>query len=153
MIKKGISLVEVVVGVSLITISLIGLISAYNFYFRIALKDTTFIQASFLLEEGLEAARSIRDDDWDYIANLTSGNDYGFEYVDNSWQSTTTISSIDDFFYRTLVVSNVLRDSNDDISSSGMNDPNTKEITVTVSWFNNNSTTTKSISTYLTKLF
>jgi Tfp pilus assembly protein PilV len=153
MIKKGISLVEVVVGVSLIAISLIGLVGAYNFYFRIALKDTTFIQASFLLEEGLEAARSIRDNDWDSIANLISGNDYGFEYEGNSWQSTTTLSSIDGFFYRTFVVSNILRDSNDDISLSGTEDPNTKEITVTVSWFDNNSTTTKSISTYLTKLF
>ena len=150
MIKKGISLVEVVIGVSLIAVSLIGLIGAYNFYFRIALKDTTFIQASFLLEEGLEVARLIRDDDWDSIANLTSGS---FEYVNDSWQSTTTPSSIDGFFYRTFVVSDVLRDSNDDISLSGTEDPNIKEITVNVSWFDKNSTTTKSISTYLTKLF
>jgi len=152
--KKGISLVEVVIGASIVSLALVGLVTAYNLYLGIALKDTAIIQANFLLEEGLEAVRAIRDDDWtNNIISLTSGVEYGLEFQGGSWQSTTTISLLDSVFYRTFSVEDVLRDSNDDISSSGTNDPDIKKINLTVSWLEGNSTTTKSISTYLTNLF
>ena len=150
----GFGLIEVVVGLSLISITLIGLISTYNLFLEAALKNTKRVQSAYLLEEGLEAIRSIRDESWDTnISSLTIGNSYGFSFNGSKWTTTYGAEVIDNIFYREVIVSNVLRDANDDISSSGTLDSNTKFFTVNVLWLEGGATTTKSISTYLTKLF
>jgi len=152
--KMGFSLIEVVVGVSLIFITLVGLISTYNLFLEVAFKNTKKIQAAYLAEEGLEAIRSIRDEDWDTnIATLVSGTNYGFTYDGTKWVTNTFPALVDGVFYRSLNVFDVLRDTNDDIASTGVLDSNSKLFTVDVSWLEGGATTTKSISAYLSKIF
>ncbi len=135
--NKGLTLVEVVIASAIILAAIVTLLGVHTLYLKVALANTDSVKAAFLLEEGIEETRYLRDDSWSAnIAGLTS-----------------TTTSIDNF-ERMVTLSAVYRDSNGDIvSSGGTLDTNTKLITSSVSWMVNGATTTKSISTYLTNLY
>ncbi len=152
--KQGISLTEVVLGTALILVVVVFLTQTYNIYINFALANENNTKANFLLEEGLETLIFLRDDGWTAnISTLTSGSTYYLYFDGGDWVSTTTPQYIDSTFVRSFVLSNVNRDSNDDIATSGTNDPNTKKATVTVSYWQGHSTTTKSIATYITNIY
>ncbi|HJN62669.1 MAG TPA: hypothetical protein QGH03_00310 [Candidatus Paceibacterota bacterium] len=152
--KRGISLIEVIIGTSIILIAFIGLVATYNLFLEMALKNTQKIQSAYLLEEGLEAIRSVRDDSWDNnIATLATDISYGLSFDGSDWGINLNPSMIDNEFYREFSVENVYRDINDDIASSGTLDSRTKFFIVSVSWIEGGATTTKSISSYLSKIF
>ena len=113
------------------------------------------IQASSLLEEGAEAVKTIRDNDWTTISNLTVGTTYYLSYssVTNLWSLTTTPSTIG-IFTRTVVISAVNRDSNDDIvSSGGTLDVKTKKVTITTSFNSQSGTISKTLVFYISDIF
>lgn len=110
-------------------------------------------QASFLLEEGSEASRIVRDNSWTTFSALTNGTVYYPTYSGGTWTLSTTPNQVDSFFTRTVTLSAVYRDGNDDIASSGTLDSDIKKITVSVSWQEGSTTLTKTISFYLTNLF
>lgn len=151
--KKGFGLIEIVVGTSIISVAFLGLMSVANLSLKVLQKSSNNIKAGFLMEEGVEAIKIIRDDGWNNISSLSSGVNYYFDFNGTSWTATTTSSYIDDIFERKFILNNVERDANDDIVVSGANDPNTKKITIYVSWKENNGITTQSFSTYITNLF
>lgn len=154
-IKKnsGISLVEIVLGSAIVLLVVIATVQSYNTYINFALGNQNNTQANFLLEEGVETMMYIRDQSWStYIAPLTSGATYYLYFNGTTWLSTTTPQYVDSIFLRSVVVSNVNRDVNDDIASSGTNDANTKKVTVTVAYAQGHATTTKTLSTYITNI-
>ncbi|MEW5907765.1 MAG: hypothetical protein AB1643_01090 [Patescibacteria group bacterium] len=152
--KNGIGLIEVVIGSTIILLAFLGLMSVANMSLRILEVNNHNLQASFLLEEGVEAIKSFRDSGWNQnIATLSSGNNYYLDFNGASWQSTTTNIFIDNFFERKFTIEDVRRDADNDISTSGNIDPGTKKINVYISWVERGATTTKSISTYLTNIF
>jgi Tfp pilus assembly protein PilV len=155
---KGFLLIEVVLAVGMFTVVLIS-ISAY---FQKALevsKDTTRrIQSGFLLEEGIEAVKFLRDQSWDAeIATLTPGTSYYLYWDGGTWVSTTTPQMIEDIFTRSFRLANVNRDfvSNDIVSSGGYTDVGTKKLFIDVAWLRRGggATTTDSAETYITNLF
>ncbi len=149
--RHGFTILEVVVGVSLISLVLFSLVSVLNTAFRLMKQSTKSIQVAFLLEEGVEAIKIIRDSSWENIADLTPENTYFLNFSEHNWVATSTGIYIDEVFERSFIIENVYRDSGDDIvESGGTLDENTKKTTVYISWFNGKATTTKSISTYLT---
>lgn len=152
---KGIGLVEVVVGAGILSLAGVALLITYGLYVRVASFAPRPIQAAFLEDEGMEAMRTLRDKSWANISGLTASTTYylSFNASTTSWTTTTTPSMIDKIFSRTIVLSTVNRDANNDISSSGSNDPNTRKVTISVSWFKDNATTTKQLIGYLTNLF
>lgn len=151
--SSGFGLVEVVVGVALLTIAFLSLATTYNFYLVRTLANESTVKASFLLEEGMEAIKVIRDNGWTTnIASLSTGQIYSLVFYNGAWVSTTTAEVIDGFT-RSFLLSSVYRDGNSDIADSGTLDSNAKKATMTVSWFDAGTTTTKSISTYITNLF
>jgi hypothetical protein len=98
--------------------------------------------------------RFLRDSGWDAnIATLSTTTTYRLYWTGSTWQATTTQQVTDGLFYRTLSISDVKRDANDDIASVGTYDPNTKRIDVSVAWLARIGTTTKTAATYLTDLF
>ncbi len=153
--SAGSALLEVLFGVSVVSIVLLSLLGAYSVYLKNSFRLTEKIQASFLAEEGVEAIRVIRDSSFNIgIDPLVSNTPYYFSFEDGTWKATTTSVVIDGQFWRTFKIFAVNRDSNDDIvTSGGANDPNTKMTVVTVSWNSGGATSTISISTYLTNLF
>ena len=152
--QKGFGLLEIVIGLSLISVSFFALFLVSQMSLKVSGENLNIVKASFLAEEGLEAIRVFRDSGWDtYIGALNVDSDYYFEFNGITWLSTTTNAYIDGIFERKFVLSSVYRNAADDISVSGTPDPNTKKITVFISWLTRSGTTTRSISTYLSNLF
>lgn len=151
----GSALLEVLFGISVVSIVLLSLLGAYNVYLKNAFRLTEKVQASFLAEEGIEAVRVIRDSGWDSgLGSLVSNTPYYFSFEGGTWKATTTSVVVDSRFWRTFRVSAVNRDQNDDIMiGGGASDPNTKKVEVAVSWYSGGATSTVSISTYITNLF
>ena len=153
--KKGIALVEVIVAASIILIFVSSLVTAYNLYLRMASSHGNKISAALLSEEGIEAVKMFRDESWDdNISTLIPDADYYLYFDGSTWVPTTTEIYIDGTYDRSFRLSEVYRDSSSDIIASGGSiDPDTRLVKVSVSWSERNSTTTKSISAYITNLF
>ena len=148
------SLVEVLFGASILSIFIVALVVVFQSFLVHSFSSMEKVQATLLAEEGLEAMKFVRDRGWEeHIGNLVSGDTYYVSFENNLWHATTVEQDmVDGRFYRTIVIEDVLRDSNDDISDSGTNDPNTKKVSSYVSWLSGEATSTVDISTYITNL-
>lgn len=136
--ERGQSLIELVVaiGIFVIVISvLVFLILNSYISGRLASEIT---QANFLAEEGLETARSIRDNSWDDLSN-------GIHYLDDStgnWRFTDQPKIIDEKFERVINVEEIDPDNPD---------PDRKKVTSQVTWqFTEARPQEVSLVTYLT---
>jgi hypothetical protein len=106
-----------------------------------------------LAEEGLESMTFLRDRGWSSnIRPLSTTTVYQLYWNNSYWTPTTTQQYIDGTFLRQIYITDVKRDGSDRISNAGTYDPDTKFITVTLSYPEGSSTTTNSISTYITNL-
>ena len=153
-LSRGFGLIEAVAGISLVSIFIFSLMLASQLSQKIVGESVRNIQAYFLLEEGADAVKILRDTGWSSnIGNLSAGANYFFSYNGTTWISTNSNVYIDGVFERKFKLNNVYRDANDDIASSGTLDNETKKATVSVSWRGRTGTTTKSVSFYLTDLF
>ena len=152
--NRGFALAEIVIGSSILLLIILATSEAYNTYIKFSFGNQDNTIAGFLLEEGVESVIYLRDASWGTnIAPLVNGSTYYLYFNGINWISTTSPQYIDNQFLRTFTVSSVNRDSNDDIAVSGTNDPKTKKISVTVSYWQGHGTTTRSLSTYITDLY
>lgn len=152
--SHGFGLLEVVIGVSIISVSLFSLIIVIQGAMVMIARSTEEIQASFLLEENMESIRIMRDSGWaSNIAELSTSTAYYFDFSGSTWLATTSNIYIDGLFEKSFIVDDVYRDINHDIAQIGTLDTNTKKITSKVAWSTRLGTTTKTISTYMTNLF
>lgn len=149
--KKGSGLVEVVVAISIILLVLSSIYGVHIFYVKTVFSNLNKVRATFLLEEGIEAVKLIRDQDWDNIANLSVDEDLFLVFSGSFWQTTATNTFVDNFFERKFVLERVMRENSGIISPSGGSyDDDTRKVTVTVSWINDAATSSRSVSTYIT---
>lgn len=153
-IKKGFGMLEVLIGVSIMSLSLIGLVSLAQNYLKISKQTHQAVKATFLLEESLEAVKLLRDDSWqNNIATLSSNTDYFIVFDGASFKATTTYFLIDNIFERKIILADVFRGVDGRIVlSSGVLDNDTKKVTAEISWMTQSGTTTKSLSTYITNI-
>lgn len=153
--NKGFSLVEVVVASAIISIITFAIVSAAQKGLALSQRALHQTQASYILEEGAEAVKTIRDANWTNISALTIGTTYYLSYnnTTNTWSLSTTASTIDSFFTRKVQLSEVNRDANDDIASTGTVDTRTKKVDVIVSWLSSGITVSKTLSFYITDIF
>ncbi len=154
--QKGIALVEILVGVAIITTAFVSILSLYASMTKVSKQAIPRVQAAMLAEETLEAARAMRDAGYASSLGLLSSNvPYYLSWSTASSTFTTTIatSSIDGLFYRTMTVSPTYRDSSFNLASSGTLDTNTKLITATVKWNTGSGTTTYTLQSYVANIF
>lgn len=151
--QKGILIIEILVAITIIGTALISLLGLATFSLRTQnLIEKTDI-ANNLAKEEIEAVRNFRDGtNWDIdgIGTLISGIAYYAQRSIDSPPKWTLVLGEEtiDIFKRKVVFSDVMRDVNDNIvESGGVNDPETKKLTVTVSWEQKS----VEIITYLTK--
>lgn len=153
--NKGFSLLEVVVGISIIFLALFSL-AVISRGILIARQEASLaLQADFLLEDGAEAIRFVRDQGWTAkINSLTGTNHLSFVIGQSTstWQINATPEKIG-IFERSFNISSVKRDGNDDIASTGSDDPHTKKFDVTVVWPGKFGTSSRTVSFYLTNYF
>jgi len=143
---------EVVIASAILLFIVLGVLGSFGITIRTSLSNTKLLQSSFLLEEGAEVLRHMRDDSWSKISNLVPSTTYAFMKTDSDWSIFEGKEYIDGF-ERIFLVEQVSRDGSSDISESGTIDSNTIRATINVSWYENNATTTKSLSLYLTNIF
>lgn len=150
---SGFTIIEILVATSIITISMFALMQTASKSIVLSDQALRKSQSSLLLEEGAEAVKSIRSNNWDTISELTPGTTYYLSFITspaNSWVLNTTASTIDSIFTRTVIINTVNRDANDNIvDSGGTLDVGIKKITVNVAW---GSANTKSLSFYIANI-
>ncbi len=151
--KRGIALIEIVIGAAIISIGILAINSTFNTYIQYALSNQKNAEAAYLLEEGLEAMTLIRDNAWSNVSNLSTTTTYYLTFSGSAWSTTATAQYVDGVFLRSINVYDVFRDGNSDIAISGTYDPNIKKITSTVSYWQGKATTTKSMSVYVANIF
>ncbi len=152
-ITKGMALVEIIIGSAIISVGVLAAIISYNTYIEYALANNKNIQASYLLEEGLEVMTFFRDKGWtSNISKLSTTTPYYLLYSGGAWATTTTPQYVDTAFLRSISIADVARNGSDQISTSGTYDSGTKKITVTVAYLQGHATTTRSLSLYLANI-
>lgn len=154
--KKGLTVIEVIVASAVFSAAVVSIGGAYNYFSRVAYRNTASVQAAFLAEEGVEAVRILRDYSWSgNIAGLTNGTTYRLTWNGTRWGTTTSATLIDNQFDRTFVLSAVNRDGSFDVVTSGGSlDTGTRKVTVTVSWYlPGDGTSTKSVEAYISNIF
>lgn len=113
--QGGVTLVEIVVAIAALGIIFATLGSTIIFGIRNSKFSGERDRATFIANEGIEAVRNIRDNDF---SNLIDGT-YGLSIVGNEWVLTGSQDVVDEFT-RTVDISSI--------------DASTKEVVTTVSW-------------------
>ncbi|PIP69037.1 hypothetical protein CO033_00990 [Candidatus Nomurabacteria bacterium CG_4_9_14_0_2_um_filter_32_10] len=152
-ISGGFMMVEVIVAISIIVVSVLAAMSVTQKSIFVSRQALHVKEASFLLEEGAESVRIIRDNSWNNISALNVGTDYYLIFLGQTWTLSSTPSSVG-IFTRKVNILNVNRNvSTDDIANLGTYDPGTKLTTITVSWVDGGETLSKTLSFYIMDIF
>ncbi len=135
--RRGISLVEVIIGTALFAVVGALTVQGLWLFFTEATRVREETKALLLAIEGQEMVRGIRDADWSDITALTVGNTYSLSVGAGTLALGTTPEVIDGYT-RTVVVSAAYRNSNDELvpqgTSGAVSDPGSRLVTVTVAW-------------------
>ena len=157
--SRGISLIEVVVGASIVFFVLLSTVTALQLYIVSSRANLDRIQAAYLLEGGVEIVRFIRDKGYTAeLSALAKDTPYCLVFEGGTWKATTTETLIDGSFRRTAALRDVYRRLSDrDIVASTSPDtkevdPETTEVVVSVAWGTEASKELEAV-TYLTNLF
>src|SRR3990167_827470 len=153
---RGVSLIEVIIGATIISIVLLSLGSIAQFSIGAAKVSTERLQAVFLASETIEALKTMRDSNWTTrIAPLAAGTSYYLLFVGDHYETTTVQPAlIDGKFNRYFILENVNRDpATNDISASGTNDPDTKLVKAVVEWTSKSVIKTETVKTYIMNIF
>jgi len=145
----GQSVVEVIIAISIIVIIAASSVVAVLGTFSTNRLGEEESQAAYLAAEGMEAVQSIRNQGW---SGLTDGT-HGLINTSGVWEfSGSEDTDPSGKFTRTVEISPVIRNLNEDIvSSGGAVDPDTKKVMSTVSWnFTVARQNTVSYTSYLT---
>ena len=127
-------MVEILVAVSIIAIAVIAATTVTQKAVQVSRMAFHTSQATFLLEEGAEAVRILRDNGWTNISALDPGTAYYPVFSSGTWTLSDTPNTVG-IFTRTVSVASVTRDNiTKDIAGSGTDDPGTKLVTISVSW-------------------
>jgi hypothetical protein len=127
MLKKGMTVVETVVAVAIFALICGTAYDAYIAVDKLVIKSDHASKARSLAEEGIEAVRSIRDQDF----TLLSAGTKGLSLSSGSWQFSGTSDNTDGYIRKTILAQ---RDSNSFYATS------------TVEWLERGASTTESAS-------
>ncbi len=115
---KGVSLIEVLISISIVSILLVAIGQSINTYAgaRATLLNNT--KATYLAEEGVEIIRAVRDNSWNTINALPANTLRYLSVSTTTFSVVTTPEVIDSSFRRAFIVRPVYRNSADDIVAS-----------------------------------
>ena len=154
--RHAFSIIEVVVVPAILLMVVLAVTSVFTAYMKSSKESLNTVKAVYLLDEGVEVVKIFRDISWnEKIASIIVGNPTRISWNGTAWATTSSATLIDGVFDRTITTGRVFRDSStkDIVLTPGILDPDTKLVTVDVSWNENGATTTKTLSTYITNIF
>jgi hypothetical protein len=113
--QRGVSLIEVVIGVSILATVLWGIVAAFGILLERGFEQEARIKAALLMEEGFEGMRFVRDGSWDAFAELSIDTPLALTIGSGIVTATTSTSTIliDGRFARTLTLREVYRRDSD----------------------------------------
>lgn len=129
--KKGFSLVEAIIAVAVFSIFVVSVAGGLVYSYKYVSSSGLGLRAAHLAEEGLEAARNMRDSDFSKLVDGT----YGLSSDGTSWAFLGSEDS-EDVFVRKITISSI--------------DSNTKEISSEITWPDRGENRTVSLSERLT---
>ena len=155
---SGFGSIEILVASSIIAIAFLGLKSTATMSLKILNLSTHRLKASFLLEEGMEALKIMRDNGWVNVGELNPYISYYFVFEDSTWKTTSVNTFIDGVYERTITIPNRIKreDGTDDIVPPGpgtYTGLGTRGFNYTVSWSDGKSTSTESVYGYIMNIF
>ena len=165
--KHGFTLVEIIVGLAIFVSLVASVYGSVLLSNKAVAKASAKIQAAFLLEEGVEAVRYLRNQSWS--TKIPAAGDpqcLNFDGI-NKFVFSSDITSCDLYdgkFRRTVQFTDVCRatkatGSDIDLTitppscTGGDLDQKTKKVTVTVSWGQAPEAYSESINFYITNLY
>lgn len=136
--SQGVTVVEILIGVSLFALIVVFVTHTLTLYFVNAGLVQEKTKALYLAEEGQEVMRYLRDENWDYFTDLTPGDTYYLEVSTSTLTTTMTNTLIEGLYTRSVVITQAYRDDDNDLVTSGTPgasvDSESFIITTTVSW-------------------
>jgi prepilin-type N-terminal cleavage/methylation domain-containing protein len=152
--NNGFGLIEVVIGIAVISVSLFAIMSAARGTIELNRRALSDIKGKFILDEGSEVIRFIRDNSWENISALSTTTTYYLATTTTGWVATTTTTGmIDGFFLRSFITRDVFRGVDDKIALTGVLDTGTKKFIISVAFPGRFGTTTKQSAFYLSDIF
>ncbi len=157
--RVGFTLIEIVLASGILSTFMVSIALYYKKILDVSEDTTRHIQSGFLLEEGLEAVKLMRDLSWSTnIAPLSTTTTYYLYWTGTTWTSTTTSVVIENVFTRTFTLGDVYRDAFDNIVATqalGTFGTSSKKIIFNVVWQSKGGrvTKTKTAETYIMNLF
>jgi type II secretory pathway pseudopilin PulG len=143
--QKGFSVLEIILAAGLFTLFVSGAMVAVFQGIHLTSYAQNETVATQYAVEGMEAVRSIRNQDFTLLENTSA---VGVERSSGVWVFSGTENVLDNQYTRVITIETVQRDGSGDIVESGGNDDaDSKKITVTTSW---NTSPTQSSSVVLT---
>jgi hypothetical protein len=153
LVSRGVTAIEVAIGVSIAALVLIFAMQALALFINAGRTASERTKAVYLAEDGIELLRFVRDESWNTLSSLSANTTYYLQVTPSAVSVTATPQVIDEYT-RSFRVSNVYRNSSDDIVASttggAVADTGSKYVTVTVTW--GNPTNTITLSTILAHL-
>lgn len=135
--QAGVTLVEVVIGISIIAIAVVAIGYSVTQYVEARAALLNDAKAAYLAEEGYEIIRALRDTDWNTIEGLALDTTYYLDVSATTIGVTNTAEVIDGSFQRSFIVRAVYRNASDDIVTAATPgatiDDGSREIEITVS--------------------
>jgi len=138
-VKKGASLIELLVVVAVIVFCLSGLLFQLSFSLKKTVENRHLTQANFLARGAIESVRNFRDNtDWasNGLGVFVIGNDYHLQAVGvpKEWQFVGGASTTDIFTWKVQLFG-VFRDVNNYVvDSGGVLDTESKKVKATITW-------------------
>ena len=115
---QGVSIVEIVIGASIMGLLVIASVSALALFVRSATDSKEQIIALYLAEAGVEYMKHIRSVNWDNISSLSTDTTYYFAVSTTTLATSTSPEVIDGYYERSLHLTDLYRDNTGDIVSS-----------------------------------
>jgi Tfp pilus assembly protein FimT len=135
--ERGVTAIEIVFGVSIAALVLIFSVHSILQFVNAGRVAGEKAKAIYLAEEGLELVRFVRDESWNTISGLSANTTY-YLWATGSAVGVTTTPQVTDGYTRSFRISNVYRNSSDDIVASTTGgasaDTDSKYVALTVTW-------------------
>lgn len=117
--QRGVTLIEVLVGISILAVTLIAIGFSVTSYVTARQELVSETKATYLTEEGYEVLRAIRDTDWNTLQALTPNATYYLALSTTTFATSNTPEIIDSTYRRSFIVRSVYRNATSDIVGSG----------------------------------
>lgn len=149
--NAGLGLVEIVVVAGIISIVFVGLLQLLVLTLRPVEENVRQAEAAYFAEEAIEAVKVLRNEGWTtYIDPLANNTSYYPVITSDRWTLTTTDPGpINGTYTRTVTFEAVYRDVNDDITTTGTLDSQTRKVVAAVSWLDHGQNKTVVVETYI----